>query len=39
MEDENNVTSNVTSGADTEAEPQKDLCRKGELEFHCLVWV
>ena len=26
MEDENNVTSNVTSDADTEAEPQEDLC-------------
>ena len=29
MEDENNVMSNVTSDADTEAEPQEDLCRKG----------
>ena len=29
MEDENNVTSNVTSDADTEAEPQEDLCRTG----------
>ena len=29
MENKNNVTSNVTSDADTEAEPQEDLCRKG----------
>ena len=29
MEDENNITSNVTSDADTVAEPQEDLCRKG----------
>ena len=28
MEDENNVTSNVTSVADTEAEPQEDLVLK-----------
>ena len=29
MEDENNVTTNITSDSDTEAEPQEDLCRKG----------
>ena len=29
IEDENNITSNVTSDAHTEAEPQEDLCRKG----------
>ena len=29
MEDENNLTSNVTSDAGTEAEPQEDLCQKG----------
>ena len=29
VEDENNLTSNVTSDVATEAEPQQDLCRKG----------
>ena len=41
MEDKNNITSNITSHADTDAEPQEDLCQKGEPEFHrlALVWV
>ena len=41
MEDENNITRNVTSDADTEAEPQEILAEKGEPEFHrlALVWV
>ena len=33
MEDENNVTSNVTSDAGTEAEPQEDLVPKRGLKM------
>ena len=37
MEDENNITSNVTSDADTEAEPQRSRAEKGER--HSIVWL
>ena len=38
MEDENNVSSNVTSDADTEAEPQEDLVLK-RGNRNSIVWV
>ena len=41
MEDETNFTTNVTSAADTEGEPEEDLCRTGGTGIPSLafVWV